>query len=494
MTEQDLSDLSVEEKLELLKLLEIKDRRTRENWLANYKPYAKQRDFHAAGSVYRERLFCAANQSGKTFSGAAEVAMHTTGLYPENWQGRKFPRATRWIVASESAELTRKGVQRLLLGPPENEKEWGTGAIPKSHIIAWTRKPGVPDAVASLTIRNEYGGESVIQFASYEQGRTKFQADTLDGVWLDEQPSDESIYSEALTRTNATGGIVFITFTPLLGMTGLVRRFLQEKVTGTHVTFMTIDDVEHYTAEQKAAIVASYPEHEREARTRGIPMQGEGVVFPIAESAIRCEPIPIPSHWARICAIDFGFGHPAGFSCLAHDRDSDTVYVYDAWKIKGKSAIEHSMIIIGKGYQHIPWAWPHDGLQHDKGAGGQLVKQYKDYGVNMLAERAQFAPTTDGKAGGNSVEAGIAMMLSRMQTGRFKVFSHLECVFEELRMYHRKDGVVVKEQEDIVSSVRYGTMMLRKAQIPAEYDPGRAMFSSRPDVPRFEVFDPAVGW
>jgi len=34
------------------------------------------------------------------------------------------------MAGSESAELTRKGVQRLLLGPPELREEWGTGAIP----------------------------------------------------------------------------------------------------------------------------------------------------------------------------------------------------------------------------------------------------------------------------------------------------------------------------------------------------------------------------
>ncbi|TIU30025.1 MAG: terminase, partial [Mesorhizobium sp.] len=33
-----------------------------------------------------------------------------------------------------------------------------------------------------------------------------------------------------------------------------------------HVTFMTIDDAAHYTPQERAAIVAAYPAHEREAR------------------------------------------------------------------------------------------------------------------------------------------------------------------------------------------------------------------------------------
>ena len=489
----NLAGLSIEEKLELLELLEIKDRRQRENWLANYKPYAKQREFHEAGAHARERLFMAGNQLGKTVAGAAEVAMHVTGRYPEWWTGYRFKRPTRWIIGSESAELTRKGVQRLLVGPPEKREEWGTGAIPKEMIVGHSMRQGVPDALASITVKNEYGGESVIQFNSYDQGRSKWQADTLDGVWMDEEPPMD-VYTEALTRTNATGGPLFITFTPLLGMSQVVKRFLQEKAAGTHVTNMTIEDVEHYTPEKKAAIIAAYPEHEREARARGIPMMGSGQVFPVAESSIRCEPLPIPPHWARINAIDFGWDHPAAFVCLAHDRDSDVVYVYDAWRLRAKSAPEQAMIVIGRGQQHVPWAWPHDGLQHDKGAGQVLVKQYKDYGVNMLPERAQFPVTSEGKPGGNSVEAGVGMMLERMQTGRLKVFSHLNDWFEEFRMYHRKEGVIVKEDDDLMSATRYGLMMLRKAKTQYEMVDNRPNLLAPINAPRFEVFDPISGY
>ena len=36
-------------------------------------------------------------------------------------------------------------------------------------------------------------------------------------------------------------------------------------------------------------------------------------------------------------------------------------------------------------------------------------------------------------------------MLNRMQSGRFKVFKHLNDWWEEFSLYHRKDGKVVKE-------------------------------------------------
>jgi len=60
-------------------------------------------------------------------------------------------------------------------------------------------------------------------------------------------------------------------------------------------------------------------------------------------------------------------------------------------------------------------------------------------------------------------------MLDRMQSGRFKVFANCVEFLEERRMYHRKDGKVVKERDDTISAVRYAVMMKRFA-MPRPYD------------------------
>jgi Terminase RNaseH-like domain len=54
-------------------------------------------------------------------------------------------------------------------------------------------------------------------------------------------------------------------------------------------------------------------------------------------------------------------------------------------------------------------------------------------------------------------------MLIRMESGRFKVLKHLNEWFEEFRLYHRKDGRVHKEGDDLMSATRYAVMMLRYA-------------------------------
>ena len=806
-------------KREMLELMERKHRDIVEHRLRYYSPYPKQIEFHAAGLTFRERLLMAANQSGKTWSAGAEVAMHLTGQYPTNWPGRYMRAANRWMAGSESAELTKKGLQRILLGNPEVESEWGTGMIPKDCILDVSRRAGVADAVASIVVKHQCGDPSTLQLNSYDQGRmqhvdsrvltpsgwrrigdlrvgdqviagdgtptgvvgvfphgvkqlyeltfdsgvstlagaehlwavrmrtkgadhvvdtaklirrygaegatpaandrvtmphvgivqfaeapvlldpylvgallgdgclragrarftstdaeivehvragaaqagvelrrwdalqygftagkaftaalqaygmadkaahekhvprsylinspairlavlqglmdtdgsvskkgslsfattsrllaedvaflvrsfggkarivstmqgrkralykiairlpfvqpfrlqrkldrlvrpevennrhvlrsirevapgeavciavdhpselyvtddfivthnTKWQADTVDGVWFDEEPPME-LYTEGLTRTNTTQGPVMMTFTPLLGQSAVVLRFRRERPAGTHVTNMTIDDALHYTAEDRAAIIASYPEHEREARTRGIPIMGSGRVFPIAEAGISVESFHIPAHWPRIVGLDFGWDHPAAAVWMAWDRDTDTVYVYDVWRAREQSVAMQSLVLRARG-DWIPVAWPHDGLQHDKGSGEQLAKQYKTAGVAMLRERAQFEDGTNG------VEAGIQEMLKRMQTRQLRVFKHLEDWFEEFRDYHRKDGLIVKERDDLMAATRYGLMELRHAL--TEYEARGSMAQALGvfgPATAFGVLDPTMGY
>ena len=79
-------------------------------------------------------------------------------------------------------------------------------------------------SIDAVVVNSVHGGQSVIRFKSFDQGRSKWQADTVDAIWLDEEPPYD-VYEEAITRTNTTNGPIYITFTPLKGMSEVVRRF-----------------------------------------------------------------------------------------------------------------------------------------------------------------------------------------------------------------------------------------------------------------------------
>lgn len=456
-----MDHLSPKDKAELLALLEERERRARGNKLAAYAPYAKQREFHDLGASIRERLLMAGNQLGKTLSAGYELAMHLTGRYPSWWAGRTWARPVVAWVASETMEVSRDAAQRILLG---RDGERGTGAIPAECLLEVSPYPNVKGAVSQAKVRHSSGGQSLVIFKSYDQGRRKFQGDTIDIFWPDEEPPQD-IYTEGLTRTNATGGMVLMTFTPLLGMSDVVRRFLLESSPDRAVVSMTIDDVEHYTPDERARIIASYPAHEREARAKGIPTMGSGRIFPVTEESIRVEAFSIPAHWTQIGGLDFGWDHPFGAARIAWDRDTDTIYVTACYREREQTPLHHAGALKPWG-EWLPWAWPHDGLQHDKGSGEQLASQYRKHGLRMLPERATFEDGTNG------VEAGLADMLDRMQTGRFKVFAHLSDWFEEFRLYHRKDGRVVKLNDDLLSATRYALMMRRFAGTAAPLECG----------------------
>jgi phage terminase large subunit-like protein len=204
------------------------ERRERRNRLPSYQPYPKQVEFHTAGADHRERLLMAGNQVGKTLAGSMEWAMHLTGLYPDWWEGKRFEGAVRLWAASETRQTTRDTVQRHLLGDPQLEEDWGTGSIPGGLIRRFSRSSAVANAIESVTVKHVSGNVSTLVFKAYEQGRTSWQGETLHGVWFDEEPPID-VYMEGLTRTNAMGGIVIVTFTPLKGMTEVVRLYMSDE-------------------------------------------------------------------------------------------------------------------------------------------------------------------------------------------------------------------------------------------------------------------------
>jgi phage terminase large subunit-like protein len=257
--------------------------------------------FHTAGKEYRERLFMAGNQQGKTLSGAAEFAIHLTGRYPAWWNGRRFTTPIRAWASGVTGEATRDNAQRMLLG-----LEHGTGMIPKDAIHKVRNSRGLVDAVDTIYVQHKSGGMSSLVFKSYERGREKWQGESLHLVWFDEEPPVD-IYGEGLARITARKGIVFLTFTPLMGMSEVVARFILEPDNpDRHVTQMGLEEAEHIPAEERERIIQGYQPHEREARVNGVPVLGSGKVFPIPEDEIAEEAPPLAYHWARVCGLDFG--------------------------------------------------------------------------------------------------------------------------------------------------------------------------------------------
>lgn len=187
--------------------------------------YPKHLQFFEAGAEHRERCAIAANRVGKSEGmGGYEMTCHLTGLYPDWWPGRRFDRPVNAWGAGTKGDTVRDIVQFKLLGQPHSK---GTGLLPRDTILNTTSKPGVPDGVEHVYVKHVSGGTSTLTFKSYKEGRVAFEGTEQDVIWLDEEPPMD-VYGECLIRTMTTGGMIMVTFTPLLGISATVLSFLPE--------------------------------------------------------------------------------------------------------------------------------------------------------------------------------------------------------------------------------------------------------------------------
>ena len=440
--------------------------------LQYYKPYEKQKEFHNALGKGTElpatqRLLLGGNQIGKTFCGAMEAAIHLTGRYPDWWTGTRFLFPVELMVGSNTNETCRDIVQKELFGNPLDDKELGTGTIPIDCIGKTTRKSGVMNAIDSCQIKHVSGGKSKIYLRAYEQGFKKFMGIRFDIGWLDEEPPTD-IWSQFLRATlSKKSSILYITMTPEEGMTQVVTQFTNDLAKGQAMVNASWDDAAHFTPEMKEQKLLAFPPHEREMRSKGVPLMGAGQIFPQPDSQLLIEPFEIPKHWPQIIGIDFGWDHPFAASKIAWDRDTDTIYVTAEYRESKSIPAVQAMAIKAWG-AWVPVSWPHDGLNTEKGTGEQLRDKYVEAGLNLLPWKASNPPQagqTEGE-GGNSVEASILEMYQRIESGRFKVFTTCKHWMEEKRMYHRDlKGKIVKLSDDLISSTRYAVMMVRHARV-----------------------------
>lgn len=196
--------------------------------------YPKHMEWFGCSAEHTEPCFMAANRVGKTVAGAYAVTCHLTGLYPEWWPGRRFDGPIRAWACGKKNETTRDIVQFELMGPclqlaNGRRTVAGTGMIPGDLVGGLTWKQGVQNLIDTVRIKHVSGGWSALGMKAYEQGRGSFEGTAQHVVWADEEPPMD-IYSECLTRTMTTSGLILSTFTPLEGMSQVAMSFLPKEM------------------------------------------------------------------------------------------------------------------------------------------------------------------------------------------------------------------------------------------------------------------------
>ena len=240
-------------------------------------------------------------------------------------------------------------------------------------------------------------------------------------------------------------------------------------------------DTPHMTPEKIEAALAGTPKWQHEMRLNGEPLVGQGMVFSLPRDKISEPTMPhiaIPPHWAKLWGLDFGISEDHNFAAvlIAWEKDNDVIHVIDAFKMSSGGPLQHAVRIKQTGIL-VPVAWPHDGWAtwQSRKETEPVKDLYKAQGLRMLGEHAQF------EGGGYSTEAGVMEMEQRFTTAKLKVAAHLEEWFQEYMQYSRKDGMIVKKFDDLMSATRIAVMAKREAK-PV------ILGSKKPD-PRMQGYD-----
>lgn len=454
--------------------------------------YHKHVEFFAAGKKHRFRVLGGGNGSGKSFTGAAELTYHMTGEYPDWWPGHRFKKAIKVWVVCESGSLWRDSMQQALLGSVGEEQ--GTGLIRKELLYDTKSMPGVPGAIGQIQTKHKSGGISSVTVKTFEMGRNQFQAATLDLLIFDEEPP-EDIYAECIMRTRGVKGVkepgkVMMMFTPLKGLSEVVLRFLPNgrfPPGGVHpehserfAIAVSWEDAPHLSEEDKATMMAEMPPNERDARTKGIPALGSGRIYPISEDDIVVKPFPIPDYFPRAYGLDFGWD-PTAVIWIAQDPVTQIKYIYAEYKRGKITDAQHAFAVQQRGAWMSGAADPSGGGRRDDGK--MRIDYYRSLGLDL-------------HPGYNSLITGIGQVYNELESGTLKIFSNLEKVLDEIRVYRydsKDTNKPARGQDDhLLDALRYLLSIFEMIAI-SKYDMENDEFEDVKEH-RHDDVDPLTGY
>ena len=457
----------------LLKIAKDYDRLKRESAIHDWNPLPKQ--WLYLNSHAKVKAFCACNQGGKTSTAVFEEASHLTGIYHPDWQGVRYTKPVRTLLAGVTGVLVRNTLQEKLFGPIG---QWGTGMIPKECIDFDSLITNTAPAklIDQARIKHVPSGEwSTLRFMSYAQGRVTFQGITVDRALMDEEPlnGSEDIVGEIKTRVLKEHGHLCFTFTPLAGMTANLQWLLSDPSVENFSIWL--DDLPWMTEADIEAYLAGMPDYEAKARRYGIAASASGLIYQFDEKQYTTESFPIPKHWPRISGFDCGINHPSTAVSLAWDQESNCVYIYQEYWSQGKSVPEVAMHLKHWGTK---FALPHDAFANDKmGEGNSVAAFYKREGFDVIQ-------------GDRDREGRIAKVRAMIASGRLWIFKD-RCpqLLKEFKLYRSKPtdpGKVLRKDDDTISAFEHAVQYYEES-VP-KTDP-----TPQFEIKQFKPFDPKRG-
>lgn len=304
-----------------------------------YTPHAKQELFHKSGK--RTRLYIGGNRSGKTTGGIVEDVWWLTRKHP-------FLRLPDRPIAGRIVSVDfLNGVEKII---KPQLKQW----LPPSELRGgtWT------DAYDSMTRTLNLENGSFVELMSYDQELEKFAGTSRDFVHFDEEPP-ESIYTECKARLIDRKGRLWITMTPVEGMTWIHDTIYEPGTLGEKdIDVIEVDMAEnpHLDQQEVKEFLDSLSEDEKLARGAGKFVQMGGLVYKTFSPEIhvidQIDFADLMGHqYKHYMSLDHGFNNPTSVHWHAVDQDNVAI-TFDEHYESQRIVEYHAAVIHGRNADH----------------------------------------------------------------------------------------------------------------------------------------------
>lgn len=308
--------LSRQEKIELLEMIQEKERRISLDPLKYAKQHDKQKQATAAMQAIRALFW--GNRVGKTEWGAQEVARYALNKHPYRVIGSPIEIWCACPSFDAQEETTQK---KLLTYIPESEI---------AHV----------DYLRGRIIRKmRLNNGNIITFKSYDQGREKFQGSGKRLIWFDEEPPKD-IWEECFVRVEAGQQLdTLLTMTAIKGMTWVYDEiYLGTGNPDLFVSEAGWDDNPWLTEKQKEQMGRGLSAQALKVRREGKFVKRVGLVCAWWDRSTHLKHYDRLDHsWTWYEVLDGGFSDPAAWLLVGVDRDN-SVHVVDGFREKQLSA------------------------------------------------------------------------------------------------------------------------------------------------------------
>lgn len=399
-----------------------------------YRPHLKQYQFHS--SVERLKLYIGGNRSGKTVGGIVEDCLWSMGKHPY----RETPRPpTRGRIISVDF---KDGIDKII--KPELAR-W----LPPSELVNGSWEDSFNREMQQLTLDNG----STIDFMSYEQAVEKFAGVSRDWIHFDEEPP-KNIFTENLLRVADCGGSMWITMTPLLGMTWVFYTVYEPGLEKGHISIneefpdlvplscrvIEVDITENpYLSETEVqTIISALDPEDIEARAHGKFVRLGGLIYKdfdpkVGGLHVLKESLIPPRDWLWVASLDHGYNNPTAWLYHGVNAEGSAVTFREHYQ-SGWVVEQHASRIfeINKELGRAPDIYIGDPTirNTDPITGTSVHQEYVAHGVPIIL-------------GNNDVRAGIIRVASYLRpddNGRAKWHITPDCVntIREMKNYRWK--------------------------------------------------------